>query len=104
MEIVICVRHGGFGLTKAVWEELGFSGVMYPDNEKFGIEDEAWEKYRADPRLIAAIKKVGLEASADTCCKLKIVEIPDDVDWYIHEYDGLETIHEKHRIWPEGAE
>jgi hypothetical protein len=30
----------------------------------------------------------------------KIVDIPDDVDWYIDECDdGSESIHEKHRIW-----
>jgi RND family efflux transporter MFP subunit len=30
---------------------------------------------------------------------LKIVEIPDDVEYEITEYDGLETIREKCRIW-----
>jgi hypothetical protein len=30
---------------------------------------------------------------------LKIVEIPDDVEWQIDDYDGMETIHEKHRMW-----
>jgi hypothetical protein len=31
--------------------------------------------------------------------KLKIVEIADDVDWEITNYDGLETVEEKHRTW-----
>ena len=31
---------------------------------------------------------------------LKIVEIPDDVKWYIcTSEEGYETIHEEHRIW-----
>ena len=31
---------------------------------------------------------------------LKILEIPDDVKWYIHESDsGVESIHEEHRVW-----
>ena len=30
---------------------------------------------------------------------LKIVEIPDGVDYEIDEYDGIESIHEKHRSW-----
>lgn len=29
----------------------------------------------------------------------KVVEIPSDVDWTIEEYDGSETIVEKHRTW-----
>ncbi len=31
--------------------------------------------------------------------KLKVVEIPDDVDWEVENYDGIEWIAEKHRIW-----
>jgi len=27
------------------------------------------------------------------------VEVPDDVDWYVEEYDGLEHIAERHRTW-----
>ena len=26
-------------------------------------------------------------------------EIPDDVEWEIDDYDGIETIHEVHRSW-----
>ena len=31
--------------------------------------------------------------------ELAVVEIPDDVEWEINEYDGWESIHEKHRVW-----
>jgi hypothetical protein len=30
---------------------------------------------------------------------LKIVEIPDGVDWEIEEYDGNEWVAEVHRTW-----
>jgi len=30
---------------------------------------------------------------------LKVVEIPDDVEWRIHDYDGAEHVYEKHRTW-----
>jgi hypothetical protein len=30
---------------------------------------------------------------------LRIVEIPDDVNWYIAEYDGREHVAERHRTW-----
>ena len=29
----------------------------------------------------------------------KIIEIPDDIEWEIDNYDGIESIHEKHRSW-----
>jgi hypothetical protein len=31
--------------------------------------------------------------------ELKIVEVPDDVNWYIEEYDGMEHVAERHRTW-----
>jgi len=30
---------------------------------------------------------------------LRIIEIPDGVEWQIEEYDGDEWIAEKHRTW-----
>jgi len=31
--------------------------------------------------------------------QLKVVDVPDDVDWYIDEYDGKEWVAERHRTW-----
>jgi hypothetical protein len=31
--------------------------------------------------------------------ELKIVEIPDGIEWTICEYDGLEWVAEAHRTW-----
>ena len=53
---------------------------------------------RADPHLIAAVKKLGNSANAQHA-KLKIVTIPNGVDWQIEEYDGQESVAEKHRTW-----
>lgn len=43
-------------------------------------------------------KRVSDKASGGFA-SLKIVEIPDDVEWEICEYDGLEWVAEKHRKW-----
>ena len=53
---------------------------------------------REDPLLIQVIKELKKEANW-RCAKLKIVKIPDDVEYIIEEYDGLEHIAEKHRTW-----
>jgi len=53
---------------------------------------------RSDPDLISVIEQMG-EAANGKCSKLKIIEIPDDVEWEIDEYDGLERVAEKHRTW-----
>ena len=53
---------------------------------------------RTDKDLIAVIEELGKEASG-SCGDIHIIEIPDDVDWEIDDYDGIETVHERHRSW-----
>lgn len=53
---------------------------------------------RIDAKLIQVVEELG-EAANGNCAELEIIEIPDDVDWQIDEYDGLESVHEKHRVW-----
>lgn len=53
---------------------------------------------RTDPDLIAVVEELGEKANG-RCAQLEIVEIPDDLDWEIDEYDGIETIREKGRSW-----
>ena len=56
--------------------------------------DGSYERDNID--LVAAVEKLGLKASGE-CSNLKVVEIPDGIEWEIDEYDGNETIREKHR-------
>jgi hypothetical protein len=53
---------------------------------------------RNDPILIQVVEELGDKANRFGS-KLKVVEIPDDVEWQIEEYDGAEWISEKHRVW-----
>jgi hypothetical protein len=53
---------------------------------------------RSDPLLVQVVEELGEEANG-SYAKLKIVEIPDDVEYTIDEYDGVEHIAEKHRTW-----
>jgi hypothetical protein len=42
---------------------------------------------------------LGIEKSSGVYAELKIVDIPDDVEWEIDEYDGKEWVAEVHRTW-----
>lgn len=53
---------------------------------------------RDDPVLVQVVEELGSKASGRHA-SLKIVDIPDDVKWHIHEYDGLEHVAEDHRTW-----
>ena len=64
-------------------------------------KDDYWSSRdleRNDPTLIEVVEELGEEASG-RCAKLRIVEIPDNADWEIDEYDGMEHVAEKHRSW-----
>ena len=53
---------------------------------------------RNDPDLVAVVEELGVAADG-LHATLKVVEIPDDIDWEIDEYDGMESVHEVHRSW-----
>ena len=91
MKIVVNRCYGGFGLSKKAYEFLGLTwdDYGYAYNE---------EELRTDPKLIECVEKLGQEANGRYAA-LEVVEIPDDVEWEINDYDGIETIHEKHRSW-----
>lgn len=53
---------------------------------------------RNDPKLVEIVEKMGERANG-SYAELKIVKIPDDVEWEIDESNGRESIHEVHRSW-----
>jgi hypothetical protein len=91
MEIVINTCYGGFGLSEKAYEYLGLKWDGY-GNDYRGYE------MRADPKLVECVRALGEDAFGE-CARLKIVEIPDGIDWEINEYDGIETVVEQHRSW-----
>jgi hypothetical protein len=56
------------------------------------------EDNRDCPVLVGIIEELGKEAN-NSLSELKIIEIPDDVEWEIQEYNGVEWVAEKHRKW-----
>jgi len=53
---------------------------------------------RNDPCLVQTVQELGMEANGKHA-SLGIVDVPDDVDWILEEYDGIEWISEAHRTW-----
>lgn len=70
--------------------------TCHPDdgNEMF----DKWGIKRNDPILVQVIEELGNKANGP-CAKLSVVNIPDDVEWEISDYDGIETVEEKHKTW-----
>lgn len=101
MKYVLNKCFGGFGLSKEVYSELGIAwdGYGYLDNKRLGIESDDYMAYRSDPRLVAAVEKLGTKTASGAMAELAIVDIPDGMDIEWDEYDGIESIHEAHKSW-----
>jgi len=80
-------------------EKRDADGSCKTYNEAFEkIELTASPEDRTNPLLVQVVEELGVKASGISA-KLKVVEIPDDIEWEIDDYDGMETIREKHRSW-----
>ena len=91
--IVINKCYGGFGLSREAINLYKAKSGMCKNDEVYAHDIE-----RDDPILIEIIEELG-EKAEGVCARLKIVEIPDNVNWTIEEYDGKEWISETHRTW-----
>ena len=93
-KLVINSEYGGFSLSDEA-RDLYYqrSGCEIPR-----LEFWDYDIARDDPWLVSVVEDMGDKANG-LCAKLKIVEIPNDVDWIVCEYDGNEWIAEKHRTW-----
>lgn len=101
MKIVLNKDFGGFSVSEKVCKELkiGWDNYGYLDNKDLKIESDNYLAYRSDIKLINAIEKIGLKESSGEGAHLKIVEVPDDIEWKLDYYGGIETIHEIHANW-----
>ena len=90
MKVVINKCFGGFGLSKVA------EGLYLEATEK--EEVLAWEIPRDDPVLVRIVEELG-KKSWGIYAELKVVEVPDDVEWFIEDYDGIEWVAEVHETW-----
>lgn len=85
MKLVINRCLGAYGLSPKAYDFLGF------DWDGFGRK---FNHYRHNAELIKCVETLGEEANGENA-RLRVIEIPDDVAWMIHENYGCETV----EIW-----
>jgi len=113
MKIVINKCYGSFGLSdKAILRYAELKGItLYRGKDSDGFDgfhtspDFPYDSHFFDydiPRnsseLVQTVEELKEEAN-DNYANLKVIEIPDDVEWTLEEYDGNEWVAEEHRIW-----
>ena len=120
MKVVINRCYGGFGLSEEAFEMLlNRKGIEFEKvPAKFTFNKKECDYYtkghvgedahylwyyqfaddRSDADLVDIVEQLG-DAANSWASELKIVEIPDGIEWYVEEYDGMEWVAEKHRTW-----
>ena len=115
MKVVINSDYGGFSLSSEAMEYIAArKGWNYQISDYYerwwepqsdSIEynvygHQIWDVDlpRTDPELISCVEQLG-DRSWGRNAELKVVEVPDKVEWHIQEQDGREWIAEDHRIW-----
>jgi len=106
MKIVINTCYGGFSISKECAELMAKKGCpiakaeLEQESEFYGYGYvEGSNGYdRTSKFLVEAVEELGEKANT-WASRLKVVEIPDGVDYYIDEYDGIESVHQTHESW-----
>jgi hypothetical protein len=80
------------------YKQHRYMNMLLKNDDLYMLKDRYLENFRSDPDLIDIIEKLG-EESFGKHADLEIVNVPDDIKWYIDDYDGRETIREEHRCW-----
>jgi hypothetical protein len=116
-KVIINQCWGGFGLSDAAFEwlikEKKWKTTKYDKKGAYcdktadivigDKKDTYYIKYnlvgynsdkeiRTNPDLIECVETLGSEIASGELGCLKIIEVPDDEDWYIHDYDGMEDV------------
>jgi hypothetical protein len=126
-EVVINDCFGGFGISdeaaETLRDEYGWTVTRWEDgtyadpnaelidteagpdgrdraigNRYSFVQSRRDEWLRCQPDLVEIVKRDDIDADGEHSA-LKVVEVPDDVEWEIKEYDGNEWVAEKHRTW-----
>ena len=107
MRVVINSDYGGFSLSdEAIELYAKYKGLNLTKEETNNMtnyyDGAEWFNYREidrkDSTLVRVVEELGEKANG-FCAKLKIINIPVDVQWEVVDYDGREHISEKARKW-----
>ncbi len=87
-----------YAVTREDINNLSNEEIMKKNEEHSKVSLDSRTISRDDPILIQVVEELK-ELANSKYSKLKSVEIPDDVQYTIEEYDGKEWVAEVHRTW-----
>ena len=91
IKIVINACYGGFNLSNEAEKWL-------IENKNWNKDKSKWKYDRKNPDSPSPLRRDPRYRAA-FISNLKIIEIPDDIEYDIKEHAGKEWVAEKHRTW-----
>ena len=87
--------------TKCIYDFTKEKGIAMGYCVQFSLDDlNPTKSERTNLDIIEGLEKLGSLFLFDPETKYRIVEIPDDIKWYLCESEGgFEFIREAHRTW-----
>ena len=86
MKVLYNNCYGGFSFSNEFMEEVK---KRYPELK---LDYYVSHKLRSDPRILEVFEEFGSGRSSGPYSKIKVREIPDNVEYDIHDYDGMESV------------
>jgi len=97
--------EGAWEKDKGGYKDIGDGMMGHPhafnilkDGLLYSFNDRRNDASRADADLVSVVETMGEKANG-SCASLKVIEIPDGIQWDVDDYDGIESISEAHQQW-----
>ena len=102
-KVVINVCYGGYSLSEEAILWLIEQGCEEARAEYAEMAGEWRSSYlfspdRSNMWLVKVVEELA-EKAGGMYTRLKVVDVPDDINWHIVEYDGWEHVAEDLRTW-----
>jgi hypothetical protein len=113
-KIIVNRGYGGFSIADdvvtlmreelncEVAQDLTLPGESYDDGSERDANDFRDCCYPRDDEMARDHECLVEAVERGWTNDLSVCEVPSDVKWVITEYDGAETVREKHRTFPSG--
>lgn len=100
MKLVINKCFGGFSLSPQAVSLIRtkLEATFQQQDIDELLEFDGRRVPRNLPEVVEAVESLGVEANG-RCADLRVIEIPDNIQWQVVEYDGNEHVAEVHRRW-----
>lgn len=97
--MLVVINTKEFGSFSISQKAVDFIRKKVKDKEnKNSIFTYSFDNDRSNYLLVEAVSKLKDKANG-LYSELKVIEIPDDIEWKIFASNGEEWIAEKHRTW-----